>query len=411
MTSTVSPIPQRLLFASLLVWAIGTQTLEGIATAGLACCLTAVVLITIRSWSLPGALRLARAWGPLWVFIAWALLVPLAAGRKPAGVGIGRLSDWLALPAAAFAFASLSLKQRRALAWTTAIVFLASCSAAILQYFGKWPPLEKFHALSWTRIPFSRVYEPIVGQPGRFYGGGFQFHRLKFAHAGALVIIAALAVLLRGRGWRRVAPAIVIGVGILTILIASETRAAIAALVVAILVMMFAARLRLRQVIAACALLTLAAGVVVIASPGVRSRFAHTFDHESNGDRGAIWQAAGRALKSSPLVGIGLGKFQIKNFATADTPFSVEFHEGKAHNQFFTFAVETGIPGAVLFALLLLWLFLSCRGAGQALGRGAVTFFAVLSCSHDPLFHATVSMGVVLICGVAKALSDETSHV
>jgi O-antigen ligase len=407
MTGTVSPIAQRLLFASLLIWAIGTQTLEGISTAGFACCLAVVVVIALRRWSLAGAGRVIAAWGPLWMFIAWALLVPLLAGRKPAGVGIGRLTDWLGLPAAAFAFSCLSRGQRRALAWSTAIVFLVSCGAAFLQYFGKWPPLERFHALHWTRIPFSRVYEPIAGQLGRFYGGGLQFHRLKFSHAGALVIIAAFAVALGQRGWRRLAPAVVVAAGVLTILVASQARAAIVALAVALLVMMLVAGVRLRKILAVSVLLALAGGVVLVASPGTRSRFAHTFDHESNGDRGAIWKVATRAIRSSPWVGVGLGQFQIRKFATSETPFSVEFHEGKAHNQFMTFAAETGIPGAILFVLLLIWLFVTCRGAGAAVGRGAVTFFAVLSCSHDPLFHATVSMGVMLLCGIARALGDE----
>ena len=404
--ATVSEPARRVVFASLLIWVVGVQTQEAIATVGDVLCIVSVLAIARSEWS-PGWLgRGLRSWWPLAAFLGWAVLVPLAAGRSPEGAGLGRLSDWLALPAAAAAYPLLTARQRRALAWTAAVTFTVACACALLQHYGIWPPQQAFDSLGWTRLAFDRVYEEIVGDPGRFYGGGLLFHRLKFADVGGLVVVAAFAVALSESGRTRVICGVVMALGLLSILVAAQARAASASVVAALVVMMVVARLSLKQLAAAALVMAVLLGAAFGVSQGVRTRFANMFDHDSNGERTTIWRVATRAVATAPIAGIGVGQYRASKFAPPGTPRAIIDHPGKAHNQFLSFAAEIGIPGAVLFAWLLAWLFLSVRGSGAILGRGAVAFFVILSLTHDPLFHAQVSMAFVLAFGIACGLSQ-----
>jgi O-antigen ligase len=392
----------RFLFVAFLIFVVGVLTLEAVATVGM-------VLVILGALAAArdqhDGQRALRRWRPLTIFLAWVLLVPLFAGHTPEGAGLGRLADWLALPATAFAFPLLSPKQRRTIAWTAGVVFLASCVVAFLQYERVWPPIEFFRPLAWTKLPFGRAYEPIVGAENHFYGVGLAFHRLKFANVGGLMVVAAFAAALVTTGLDRAMAAVVVLFGLAAIAVATEARSAFASILVALVVMAFTrfgtVRERLLWVGGLCVIVALSLTV----SAGLRSRITHAFEASSNGDRAIIWSTVVGVVRSAPVTGIGLGRYKISEQVAHDAPINLREHPGKGHNQFLTLAAETGIPGALLFAWLLGWLAWSFRGAGMEIGRGAMTFFVTVAFTHDPLFHATVSMATVLVFGIALGLS------
>lgn len=402
-----STTSRTLSFVALLVWAIGVLTMEAVATVGTVLLMIAALVIIVRE-GVPPVRDMLQRWWPLALFIAWALIVPLLAGHKPEGAGLGRLSDWLALPAAAVVFPRLTEGQRRALGWTAALLFLASCLVAFLQYERWWPTLEAMQPFAWTKLPFGRAYEQIPGSEDHFYGVGLAFHRLKFANVGGLAIIAAFAVALKTTGRDRIIAALVIIVGMATIWIATQARSASAAIIAGLLVMALMALTRARDRLIAVGAIALLVAIAIVGSAGMRRRIVTSFDSSGNGERALIWTTAVGAVRSAPLTGVGLGRYKIADYIRHDAPWDVRWHQGKGHNQFLTFAAELGIPGALIFAWLLVWLFRSFRGEGALLGRGAMAFFVVLSCVHDPLFHATVSMACVVVFGMAKGLGRTT---
>jgi O-antigen ligase len=407
-SDTAASVWNRVAFGAFVLWLIGAQTFEALATAGLVLTIVCALVRWRRDLTGAGAARFVRAWWPLLAFIGWALFVPLLAGHPPEGAGVGRLSDWLALPAVVAVFPWMTQRQRAQLGGITAAVFALSCLAAFLQHRGWWPPEGTFDALAWTKTAFSRVYEPIVTSPGRFYGGGLAFHRLRFADAGGIVIVAAFALAIRSSGRVRIAAVAAIGLGLAALLIAAQARAAFGAVAATLVLMVFLAPVRARDAALGLAALALVSGGVVAASPGVRRRFALSLDRDSNGERQWIWHIAARAVRESPLTGMGLGQYRASKVLPVEpgTPPALLDHPGKGHNQFLSFAAEIGIPGALLFAWMLAWLFFTFHGAGRLLGRGVMTFFVLLSCFHDPLYHANISMFFVLVFGIALALEQ-----
>ncbi|NPC83235.1 hypothetical protein HPC49_34070, partial [Pyxidicoccus fallax] len=189
--------------AALVTWVVGIQISEAVATVGLAgCMLTAL-------WAARRAGRQAfmaglREWWPLALLLGWALLAPTLAGRPPSGSGVARLVDWVAIPAAVWALGAVGPRGARVLLGVAGGVLVLSSLIAGLQHFGIWPQPETLTPLMPFKVSLLRVYEPIPGAEGRFMGGGLLFHRLKFAHVSALVILALLAFGLRARGRQRV---------------------------------------------------------------------------------------------------------------------------------------------------------------------------------------------------------------
>ncbi|HXN41364.1 MAG TPA: hypothetical protein VN918_06210, partial [Myxococcaceae bacterium] len=225
---------QYWMFIQLLLWAIGTQLDEAMASVGLIGCAVAVVIHSIGNRGFAGSSLLR--WKPLLAFLAWALLAPLCLGRIPTGAGVARVVDWLGVPIAAYAFGAVNRAQRIWIGVIAGSVFLVSCGLAGLQHYGLWPSRELFAPLSWTRIGFQRVYERIPGIDNRFMGGGLLFHRLKFAHLGGLAVLVSLVWAFRApRKPLRFYAAIVCAIGFLSVIFFPYARAAAVALLLSAL--------------------------------------------------------------------------------------------------------------------------------------------------------------------------------
>ncbi|MBL9039536.1 MAG: hypothetical protein JNG84_13535, partial [Archangium sp.] len=124
----------------LIVWVVGVQVSEGVATVGMA--LTALTLLPL--------LRPvdARAWWPVWAWLGWCLLGPwLVGGQPPSGAGVARTFDWLMVPLLAVGLSGTP--GLRAVLYATGATLAVSSVVAGLQHVGAWPSLETFSALEW----------------------------------------------------------------------------------------------------------------------------------------------------------------------------------------------------------------------------------------------------------------------
>jgi O-antigen ligase len=399
------------LTAALLAWGVGCLCSEPLASAGIAAAAALGVANAFQRGRIDVRVLLRDGW-PLWLFLAWAVLAPLVAGRTPSGSGLARLSDWAAIPIAAWALSQVPPRLKAVLAATFAVVFLVSCGVAGLQHFGVWPPESFFAPLAWTRMPFYRVYEPVPGDLGRYMGGGLIFHRLKFAHVGGIAVVCAAALGLRASGRWRAAGLATAGSGFASILVFPYARAAAVALAGG-LVVAFALGLPNRRIgLAVGGVLLAVAAIAVGVNAPLRQRFLNGVTASGSGDRDLLLATGVAAVREHPLVGAGLGRFRPSLYAPPGSPQHVLEQPGKAHNELLSMAAETGIPGALIFAGLLVWLARRMRAdrpEGVA-ALGVLAYFVLLSQVHDPLFQAPFSMALALALGAGLTRRSEPSQ-
>jgi O-antigen ligase len=378
------------------LWAVGVQMNELFATLG--AWATAVLALTL-AWPLRAA---GREWWPLFGFLAWSTLAPLLAGHPPTATGLARLSDFLLIPAAAYAVSQLEARALTRIGLAAAATLGVSLGFALLQHFGVWPSAETVAAWPWHPAGFRRVYETLPGRGDRFMAGGLLLHRLKFANVtAALCVLGAAAVVLRAPRWRLFAFAT--GVGLLGVWVFPHARAASVAAVLSVCVVWVAGAQRRRAALLGASALVALALVVALAVPSVRARFENSLTGEGSGDRTWLTQAGLNAVVASPVVGVGPGRFRPGAYLPADAPAQARDHVGKAHDQFVTIAAEAGLPAAVLVLWALGWW--AVRGArslpGGAALMGAVALFILLGLLHDPLFHAESSLALMLVLGAS----------
>jgi O-antigen ligase len=405
-----TPLPAWLrawLPSTLLLWVIGIQCGEGIATAGALGTALGVVLHVAREGAWPDR-KWVMSWAPLLAFVAWGIFVTALRGQTPLTGSLARHLDWLLAPVAAAALSRIDGSARRALAVAAVGLLIVSGVAAGLQHYGMWPSEGFFESLRWTRIGFYRVYEPAPDVEGRFMAGGLLFHRLKFAHVSGLVVVAALVIGLRARGAPRLLFLGAATLGLGAIFLFTYTRAAFAAVLVAIAVaLVLEKRSRRTALILGAVVVALAVGAVM-SQPEFRARLLSSAGSKGSGQRAHLLAAGWSAVRAHPIAGTGIGGFKVGQLASADAPPEVRSHLGKSHNQFLTTAAETGIPGLVLWLLALGSLVRRMRPSEPlgAVGLSAMAFFLVLSLVHDPLFHAEVSLAFALTFGLAVGAAD-----
>src|SRR5262249_48364075 len=158
---------------------------------------------------------------------------------------------------------------------------------------------------------------------------------------------------LRSRRSQRVFALSVAALGFLAILAFPYARAAGVALTVSTVATVVLSYPRRWAALAALALVLAASGLILLNAP-LRGRFWSSPTPAGSGERAGLLTAGLNAVSSHPLVGIGLGRFRPSQFADPNSPEEVLEHPGKAHNQFVTLAAEMGLPGLLLFGVLIL---------------------------------------------------------
>jgi O-antigen ligase len=282
-----------------------------------------------------------------------------------------------------------------------------------LQHFGFWPTEEWFSKLHLLKSNFYRVYEEVPGQPGRHMAGGLLFHRLKFANIGSLFSLLSLGFALFAakhlaarRRWHWVA---VCMLGALSVAWFPFARMAAFSLFLALAFQLFLGVPKRKLALLCISGLVLTSALAIAFNEGFRNRIVSSLSNAGSGDRTALWSSGWRAVKSSPLVGVGAGKFRPSAFPSDDMPVDVKNHTGKAHNQALSIAAESGAIG--LFLALMAFFDLAKAFLRQqhfgATGLSSLLFFACLSLTHDPLFHDAFILALMWALGACLALAKQ----
>ncbi|MCL2626649.1 MAG: O-antigen ligase family protein [Cystobacterineae bacterium] len=398
---------QNLAGMGLSLWVVGLLSFEALAHVGAGLCLLAAF------WARPPWAQLKEAvwtWRWLLTFILWAIFAPLCFGHVPKGSGVGRMLLLVALPVAAHAFLLAGPKWTWRVLWGGMALWVLSCLTAAFQHFGLWPSAEGFAAFSFLKSNFYRVYEEVPGQPGRYMAGGLLFHRLKFATTGSLfsLLSLGLALFAAKRRWHWVAVCVL---GSFSVVWFPFARMAAFSLCLALAFQLLLGMPKRKWALLCISGLVLASALALAWNEGLRHRLISSLSHAGSGDRITLWNSGWRAVKSSPLVGVGAGKFQPSAFPSEDMPLYVKENPGKAHNQALSVAAESGLIGLFLAFMAFLALardFLRQKRFG-ATGLSILLFFACLSFMHDPLFQDIAILAFTWALGACLALAKSTS--
>ena len=223
----------------------------------------------------------------------------------------------------------------------------------------------------------------------------------------ALLAVTAIVLAVSGRRWLIaivVAPFLVFG------LVATQSRAALAAAILVFGVLGVRALDRRRQTVAAVlvAIAIAAAGATVV----LRTAATHTPAENALNSRIGMWQVALKMSAEQPIFGVGPGRFQAESHAYLDPAFVKFFpeaaHGENAHNNFLQVLGELGLIGLAAFVWLLF------AAAGAQIGSGPAERIAVLaglaafllsSLLGHPLLVFEVSVSFFFAIGLVSALA------
>lgn len=181
---------------------------------------------------------------------------------------------------------------------------------------------------------------------------GFFSHSLTYGNSMAMVAILLAGVLvfkLYDKSWKKYVYGLVL-IAAIYILILSGSRGPILSFLIAFTAMLIY-HFRLKGVVFA-SLILLVLVVIVIKTPSVNKRFAHTLQNleqttSSVGTRLVLWEASSKAIMAKPLFGYGKGNFKVVVNKYINVPTASRAH---AHNSYIQYTFLHGIFG--LFAML-----------------------------------------------------------
>lgn len=94
---------------------------------------------------------------------------------------------------------------------------------------------------------------------------------------------------------------------------------------------------------------------IFLISPQFRNRFMSIFSLEANNNRIQIWTSTIEIIKDHSFLGIGPGNFSVV-YPDYKTPEAKESNHPFSHNIFSNMAAELGIPGLILFIMIIIYL-------------------------------------------------------
>ena len=286
------------------------------------------------------------------------------------------------------------------------LVLLAAAGLALSSIVGLLQFRTGVDLVHLLRLREQPAWVEAPGIAGRYGAMGFFTSRLTFGH-NATVLAALLGGALasgeiRGRlRWPALAALLLAFAAIL----ATFDRAAWLGLAAAALVVAAAQRSGGRALLAG-----LGAGVLAfLLLPGVRARFATSFDLHSNADRVFLWSRAAEIIRDHPLLGIGFGNYPRVCGLYYDRVDPTFYMRTWAHNSELSLLAETGPVGLIA----LIWIAAAAAaslwrrvraGDGFALGAlAAAAALAVFAQVHDVVYDTKVMYALWLAVAVGLA--------
>jgi O-antigen ligase len=391
--------------ALILLWAVGTLGLEGVAQAGAALALILAVAARRR-------IRIAADLRPFALltlaYAGWQAISPLLALGLGMVPHLPRAARWTQAlntlaPLVLAAVATFGVPWR-ALAWLLGLGWLFQTGLGLFQALVPWP------WASWGRFkfPLSRLHENFGadGGPVRRAGLGLYFHRLKYANAAVAMLGPATAFLAMGATWRRRALGLLSTAALLGCALMSYARTAFAGAVVAVLVGLAGLVTGARR-LGAFAVAALAMGLFAL-SPTWQQRAQTALQSAHGGERSDAWHLGLRIIQEHPVLGVGFGNYE-QAARPLLRPEMSEVLASSAHNVALTVWAETGVPGLLLYlaqqVALALALWRRLRRGSILAGGGLVSLvgFHVIGLAHFPQYHSGVALTFALLWGLALA--------
>lgn len=327
--------------------------------------------------------------GPAHVAAVVVLLAGIALSAAASDTAWRTVASWLALPVIAWSVADLAARARGSRP------ILAAVSAALAALAGA-------ALIAWA-TGLQELRPLTVDGSGRLTWP-FE-HPNNLGWTCALGLVFAIVGALTGSGWReRAAYTAAVALGGAALL-ATLSRTAWLALLVALVVVAVAGIAR-RLLLAGLAVLVLASLPVTL------PRFTSP-DAGADNVRLSIWEEAWRIFLEHPLAGIGLGRFDL--YATP-----IPAPEGlrpppHAHEVVLTFAAEAGVLGGLgVVAILAVAAADAWRGARRsgpvmrpaaAAAAGAVAALLVVGALDDPLTGPRTRIVIWMLLGLVAGLA------
>jgi O-antigen ligase len=245
---------------------------------------------------------------------------------------------------------------------------------------------------------------PLAGPLGYANANGAFF--LQAAVAGLM-----LAAALRATPVRVLGVAAAIGFSVVPLAAKSVTSAALL-LVLPLVGLLVLFRAGARVAVAACAGLFIVAliATIVLGStyvPGDRSgSLDRIVDASIDERRVALWHESLAMMIEHPVIGVGVGGFQVFSPTARSDPDA-----RWAHNSFLQQGAETGVIGLILFVLLFVWGFASlgarpALGLTAVLGAVALASLGIHACVDYILHFPAVPITTAALVGSASAAQE-----
>jgi O-antigen ligase len=197
----------------------------------------------------------------------------------------------------------------------------------------------------------------------------------------AIILTAALIAVFRDALVRW---GLVIIIGVLAIgLVTTESRGGLLAALSTIVVALVVVRRARFGVVALAAVALAVAGLWFASSPGAWHRVTSYQDQGSG--RQDLWRVARQISADHPIVGVGLGNFQVQAPRYTQRPGELRYAHfvaetpNVAHNTFLQLSAETGIVGLVLFLTVVISCLRAAWRAGRSFDASGDSGFAALS--------------------------------
>ena len=344
-----------------------------------------------------------------WIWILWVIWVGVSFLFSPLSD-----TDWLmrlvefkwifVLYAVIWSLHDLPIRPA---AQVPAAILLGICSSyAILVWFLGFDPIHPDYDLA----PWS----------GGHRTGGFLSNAMTFGHIYGLYFCFLIGPTLMALKWRSpylkfLVPALLL-TGIAVIL--SFTRGMWLAMAVATILMTFIFQFRIGLVVTVLGSLLM--WLTFQVWPALAERISHTF---TNGDeRQWIWAAHWKIFLDHPITGVGYGenyRLLPEYYKMVGAPDGVIISH--AHNQYLHFLAGTGVPGLIVYLMVLFFfLILNWRVyrefgprdpflKGLALGcLGAQIAFFVGGLTEANFEHAKIKYVMILVWSIVVWLGYET---
>ncbi len=321
-------------FTGIVVGAVsGVEVLVAVAWIGAIAARRGDALTALRNRPvLIAALSLLLVW--MMLSISWA-------GSQTAAAQ--ELLPWM-IVGAAMVIVATTVDSTSAVYWVLIVFVLAATASIALDLIHNGLAAAPAQTLAVNQQDPSRLESIAADDP----------NYLSAMVVAAVAITGALMVATR-KPWQRVGLGFAIAVMVVGLAAAQSRGAFVSAAVMLIVAFVVFPRYRVRMLAGLIPMLAIL-GAFIAADPVASQRIT---SFKSTSGRSELWTIAGRMFDAHPLTGVGLGNFEAASMNYVHAPGDLQredlvvLHAQLVHNEYLQLLSELGLPGLMLYMLVL----------------------------------------------------------